>query len=76
MTRITVDDDLKRKLHDFNTELELCDKSGKVLARVKPVFNAEDYDIQLPTKEELDRISKSSEKRYTTQEMQDYLKKL
>lgn len=76
MTRITVDDELKRKLHNLETELEICDEQGKVLARVKPVFNLADYDVQLPSKEELDRLSKSSEKRYTTQEMLDYLETL
>jgi hypothetical protein len=76
MTRVTVDDELKRKLHNLSTELELCDDQGNVLARVKPVFNQADFDMQLPSKEELDRRSKSSEKRYTTQEMLDYLEKL
>ncbi len=74
MTRITVDDELKRKLHDFSRELELCDADGHVLARVKPVVDLADWHF--PSKEELDRRSKSSEKRYRTEEMLDYLEKL
>jgi hypothetical protein len=78
MTRITADVELRTKLLGFTQEIELCDETGLVLARVKPV--ADLSHLNLLTKpvsnEELDRRSKSSEKRYSTQEVVDYLEKL
>ena len=78
MTRITIDADLERKLLGFTRELELCDQQGRVVARVKPALDAFEFDPQMPllSSEELDRLSKSSQKRYTTEEMLDYLEKL
>jgi hypothetical protein len=78
MTRVTIDAELKRKLLGFSKEIELCDEDGHVVARVKPVLDAGDFDPLTPPAddEELDRRSKSSEKRYTTQEMLDYLERL
>jgi hypothetical protein len=78
MTRVTIDADLERKLLGFSKEIELCDKEGRVVARVKPAIEGFDFDPLMPpaTSEELDRRSKSSEKRYSTQEMLDYLEKL
>ena len=35
MTRITVDEELRKRLHGLKTDLELCDESGCVLARVR-----------------------------------------
>jgi hypothetical protein len=77
MTRVTIDDDLKRKLYDLSREIELCDKEGRVIARVKPVIDSSLLEVSaaIASNEELDRRSKSSEKRYTTQEMLDYLEK-
>jgi hypothetical protein len=78
MTRITIDADLERKLLGFSRELELCDQEGRIVARVKPVIDAFAFDPQMPllSTEELDRISKSPQKRYSTQEMLEYLEKL
>ena len=78
MTRITIDAELERKLLGFSRELELCDQDGRVVARVKPVIEGYDFDPQMPllSKEELDRLSKSSHKRYSTEEMLDYLETL
>ena len=77
MTRVTVDADLARKLYGFSREIELCDESGHLLARVKPAIDLSGFEPLNPpaSKEELDRRSKSSEKRYTTQEMLDYLER-
>jgi hypothetical protein len=78
MTRVTIDADLERKLLGFSREIELCDKQGRVVARVKPAIEAFEFDPLMPlaSTEELDRLSRSSEKRYSTQEMLDYLEKL
>ncbi len=78
MTRITVDDDLRRKFQDFCSEIEICDEEGHVLARVKPVLDPALYEFLTPmaSEEELDRLKQSNEKRYTTQEMLDYLARL
>jgi hypothetical protein len=78
MTRVTIDDDLKQKLYDLTREIELCDKDGRVVARVKPVIDPSQLELLAPLASdvELDRRSKSSEKRYTTQEMLDYLEQL
>jgi hypothetical protein len=75
MTQIPIDAYLSEKLLGFTRELELCDAQGCVVARVQPVAPASDseWEYPFPTKEELDRLSKSSEKRYTTAEMLDYL---
>jgi hypothetical protein len=77
MTRVTIDDDLTQKLYGFSRELELCDVAGNVVARVKPVLDSSHFDPLTPpaSNEELDRRSKSSEKRYTTKEMLDYLER-
>lgn len=78
MTRVTVDDDLRRKLHDLSHEIELCDEEGRVLARVKPVVDLSQFEFEIPfaSEEELDRLERSNERRYTTQEMLDYLERL
>lgn len=75
MTRITADAELRKKLLDFRQDLEVCDETGRVVARVTPVFDLSQFELPTPmaSEEELDRRSKSSERRYTTQEMLDYL---
>jgi hypothetical protein len=77
MTRVVVDAYLAERLLGFSHEIELCDERGSVVARVKPVFNSMSFDAQHPpaSDDELDRRSKSSEKRYTTAEMLGYLEK-
>jgi len=78
MTRVTIDDDLKHKLFDLTREIELCDSEGRVVARVKPTIDPAELEMFAPlaSHEELERRSKSSEKRYTTREMLEYLEKL
>lgn len=78
MVRITADEQLRKVLLDFSKEIEVCDEQGRILARVKPVLDPSFWNSLTPpaSDEELDRRSKSSEKRYTTQEMMKYLEKL
>ena len=78
MIRCVVDEFLKRKLHGLTEPLELCDESGRVLARVTPALDLSEYEAISPSvsDEELDRRSKSSERRFTTGEVLDHLEKL
>lgn len=78
MTRVTVDSLLREKLQDLTRPLELCDDAGRVLARLTPVYDPNEYGPLDPpiSDEELDRRSKSSEKRYTTDEVLRHLEQL
>jgi hypothetical protein len=77
MTRIIVDDDLQSKLQNFTKPLELCDKAGRVLARVFPVIDPALYEPVEPqiSDDELQRRREST-KWYTTAEVLAYLEKL
>jgi hypothetical protein len=57
--KITVDDALRSRLHDFRLPLELCDESGKVLAYLKPAVDHSLYEGVEPlvSEAELDRRS-------------------
>jgi hypothetical protein len=77
MTRLILDDALKAKLHNLTEPLELCDPSGRVLARVVPHYDPDEYDLEPKiSQEEIERISASEEKGFTTAEVLAYLEKL
>ncbi len=78
MTRITLDADLRSKLLDLTQPLELCDESGRVLARVLPAIDPSLYEGLEPqiSEEELQRRWQSKGKTYTTAEVLAYLEKL
>jgi hypothetical protein len=78
MTRIVVDAELRTKLLAFAEPLELCDESGRVLARVFPATPLSDYDLWEPPydEEELRRLEQSNERRYSTAELLDHLRGL
>ena len=78
MTRIVVDALLRERLQGFAAPLELCDDEGRVLARLTPVYDPEEYDPLDPpiSEEELDRREKSSDRRYTTEEVLRHLEQL
>jgi hypothetical protein len=78
MTRITVDEILRKKLNDLSEPLELCDEAGRVLGRVFPAFDLSDYEPWEPPidEEELRRREQSSERRYTTAEVIGHLESL
>ncbi len=59
--KITVDDVLRSRLHDFRLPLELCDESGKVLGYVTPAVDPSLYEgvDSLISEEELDRRSQA-----------------
>ena len=78
MTRITVDEALRGKLHNLSEPVELCDESGRVLGRFSPAFDPALYEGLEPqiSKEELDRRRKNKGKTYTTAEVLAHLEKL
>ncbi len=78
MSKITVDAALATQLDRVEGAVDICDPSGKVLGRFVPVFDLNEVEFLTPpvSEEELDRREKSNEKRYTTQEVLDYLRKL
>jgi hypothetical protein len=57
--KITVDDALRTRLHDFRLPLELCDESGRVLGYLRPAADPSLYKgVHCPVSEaELDRRS-------------------
>ena len=71
MTRVTLDEILRNRLHDLTDAIELCDESGRVVARVYPAADPVDYEFSVPpiSDEQLKRLEESAEKRYTTAEV-------
>jgi len=57
MTQIILDATMRSKLYDLRQPLELCDDSGRVLARVVPVLDPSQYEQVEPqlSAEELQR---------------------
>lgn len=78
MTRVTLDAALASKLMELHFPVELCDASGRVLGRFIPMIDLSEWEEITPavSEEELDRLAKSGEKRYTTAEVLAYLEKL
>ncbi len=78
MPRITLDAELQSKLLNLTLPLELCDESGRVLARVLPVMDPSLYEGLEPqiSEEELQRRKQSTGKTYTTAEVLAHLEKL
>jgi len=53
MMKITVDDTLRTKLHNFDSRLEFCDESGRVLGYFMPAVDRAVYEgVQSPTSEQ------------------------
>jgi hypothetical protein len=77
MTRIIVDEVLRSKLRDFVQPLELCDASGRILARLIPHIDACQFVPREPSisEEELQRREQSN-KWHTTAEVLAHLKGL
>jgi hypothetical protein len=81
MTRITIDADLRQKLMNFTTPLELCDEGGHVLGHLMPSTpwsDPEDWvEITPPvTEEEMQRRLSSDEPTYSTSELIEKLKRV
>jgi hypothetical protein len=74
MRRVVVDAVLRNKLQNLVQPLELCDESGKVLARVYPVPDPAESNLEPKIgPEEIRRRMQSDEKRYTTTEVLAHL---
>jgi len=77
MTRILVDEALLSKLHNLSEPLDLCDESGRVLARVMPLPDLSQYEPwEPPIDEEELRRRERSDKWYTTEQVFAHLKSL
>lgn len=70
MVRVTLDNELRKKLLNLQEPLELCEADGKVVGRVTPVTLSEP---QL-TEEELQRREKEPD--FSTEEVLSHLEKL
>jgi hypothetical protein len=77
MTRVIVDETLRTKLHNLSEPLDLCDESGRVLARVTPLPDLSQYEPwEPPISEEELRRREQSDKWYTTEQVLARLKSL
>jgi len=78
VTRVTVDEVLRIKLHNVSEPIELCDESGRVLGHVFPTLDLSDYEPWEPpiSQEELQRRGQPGQRRYTTAEVLARLEKL
>ncbi len=79
MTRIVMDDVLREKLNGLGEILELCDASGKVLARVVPAapqLTPEDLIPPIGEEELARRLNSSPTRTYTTAEVLRHLESL
>jgi hypothetical protein len=78
MSKVLLDADLLAKLKNLAEPLELCDESGRVVARVTPVSDPIEFGPQEPqvSNAELRRREQSDERRYTTAEVLAHLRNL
>jgi hypothetical protein len=76
MTQIVLDAALRSKLYDLKQPLELCDESGRILARLVPVLDSSDFEPVEPqlSAEELQR--RRGEPEYSTAEVLAHLENL
>jgi hypothetical protein len=77
MTQIILDVSVSSKLNHLTHTVELCDPSGRVLGRFVPLIDLSEWEPLSPdiSEEELERRSRSTEKRFTTAEAIAYLEK-
>ena len=77
MTRVTIDSATTEKLAGVRDVVELCDESGRVLARVIPLPDLYDYEPwEPPIDEEEMRLRENSTEWYTTEEVLAHLRSL
>jgi hypothetical protein len=77
MTRLIVDEFLRSRLNNFAEPLELCDASGRVLARLVPVVDWLDLEPCEPeiSDEEL-REREQSDEWLSSDQVQEHLRRL
>lgn len=78
MTRIVIDAETRRKLLDLTSPLDLCDETGRVLARVTPILDPSEFEGLEPpiSEEEMQRRREYKGRTYTTAEVRAYLESL
>ena len=77
MTKLIIDATLLEKLPGLVSPVELCDADGRVLGRYFPRLDPAEYDLEPQiSEEERQRRLNSNEKRYTTAEVLEHLRKL
>jgi hypothetical protein len=80
MTRVMLDAELRKRLLNCTTPLELCDESGNVLAKLAPCTReseSNDWIDLTPevTDEEIQKEIESGEETYSTEELIAEMKK-
>jgi hypothetical protein len=77
MTRIVINAEIRKLLHNLSEPVELCDDTGRVVVRVTPAVDLSEWDVAEPEDDEaeLQRREKETES-FTTDEMISYLEKL
>jgi hypothetical protein len=78
MTRIILDSATISKLHNLTKSLQLCDKTGKIRAKLVPVIDPSDYEPVPPPEMSAGELKKcfKSERWHTTAEILAILEKL
>jgi hypothetical protein len=81
MTRVTIDNETRKKLLNCATPLELCDEAGIVLAKLTPSTPSSDSEnwIDLTpdlTDDEIQRAIDGGEETYSTEELINEIKKM
>lgn len=78
MTQITLTNELRQKLLNLATPLELCDEAGQVVALVIPQGDVSRFVKWEPPydEEELRRIENAPGPRYTLAQVMERLKKI
>jgi hypothetical protein len=77
MTRIVINAEIRKLLHNLSEPVELCDDAGRVVARVTPTVDLSEWDVAEPEDDEaeLQRRERETES-FTTDEVMSYLEKL
>jgi hypothetical protein len=76
MTKVVLDEDLRRKLLDLRQPLELCDDAGKVVGRFIPILGPSGTGPVGPQLSEEELQRREQEPDYSTAEVLAYLEKL
>lgn len=77
MERITLDTATIERLTKLGSPLEIYDENGKLVGMFRPYFDPAEYDLEPKvSNEELRRRANSNERRYTTAEVLEHLKRL
>jgi hypothetical protein len=77
---VLADDELRDRLSNFSEDVEICDERGSVVALVQVCAPWSDPDqwetVEPPSAAEVQHALSSEGRRYTTEEVLDYLRKL